>query len=111
MPTGNRTQYPITRSTAAALGCPAERVTYPATRTITAAARIIRFRRARRKRRGATDGRDTDIGDEATTVTGFGQVLIPLHLRAPLPIPRREPPGAADPGDAGVVRVPRAALP
>src|SRR5260221_12082396 len=38
--------------TAAALGCPAWRVMYPATNTNTAAARITIFRRARRNRRG-----------------------------------------------------------
>src|ERR671922_2649095 len=88
--------------TAAALGCPAMSVRYPARSTTTAAASIRRLRRASRNRRlpvagAGADGRALDIGLEATTVPGSGQVQVHLQLPGQLPIPRRGPAGGDGP--------------
>src|SRR5687768_15189157 len=90
--------------TAAALGCPARSVRYPATSTRMAAARIRRFRRASRNRLAPAagtggEGRVLDIRLEAITVPGLGQVQVHLQLPAPHPTLRRVPPAA--PGQRG----------
>ena len=97
--------------TAAALGCPAMRVRYPATSTDTAAARIRRFRRASKNLREPAAGTGAgglglDIGLEATTVIESGQVQVLLQLPALSPTPDRVPRGARDPpgGESVLIR-------
>src|SRR6185503_21315911 len=109
---------PTTSRAAARLACPAARVKYPATRTVSAAARMTRLRRVSRKRRAAgpppaevTEGRELGIRQEATTDPGLGQVQVPVRFRGRRPSPRRAPPGGPDPAGAGAGPAPPPAGP